>query len=604
MEKFVLVIGDYNKNQITNSAHLLKRREDEDIKYIYRDNYAFASVNNSNITHIDKAYKDIIIIGELEDYDSSIEYIKDLISKNDISGEAIHFDFKGDVIVLILDKIDKNYKIIVEPWFRRLVYYSYNWKKIIVSSEIKGIMGVDNAITDDLDEIGIESFIALNAVYGNRTLFKNIRIFNSGSIYNLMDNSWEQIGRYDYPDDYNYNLNFDKQADKIADLFRNKVNTLVEDGYHGLFLSGGLDSRLVLIAIDEENRSKITAVHIGNMNNSDSLMAKNLAVKADVEFYLHESNSDAILKYIETQVWATEGALFMGTSIIAEAVNMNPNIKYMDGNPGDLTLGGTWANKLSKYKVDAKNKYYKDGLILGEPIGKSSVKEKLIIELFGETKGRTALYNIYNLIQEDISAYSFVKHQTLALEYYALHNRVRRAVPHIISEYADFNRPFMDDDISRECIIVPIEIRKDREFQIKVMRVLNKELTDLLSTSVILVKKSRSLKEQLYIFSKSIIKKIPVISKLARKLIYSKIAKSKQDTYMPLNEWFHNNSEYQNFIVNNIESFKKRKILLDVSLDKLLKEQQLKLHDHSKTLANIVNLELILKMFKDNKSNQ
>ncbi len=65
------------------------------------------------------------------------------------------------------------------------------------------------------------------------------------------------------------------------------------------------------------------------------------------------------------------------------------------------------------------------------------------------------------VIQEDISIFDFTKNRMLAIEYYAMHNRVRRAMGSMVLEYTDFERPFMDDVISEECFRVPIKIRSD-----------------------------------------------------------------------------------------------------------------------------------------------
>jgi hypothetical protein len=204
------------------------------------------------------------------------------------------------------------------------------------------------------------------------------------------------------------------------------------------------------------------------------------------------------------------------------------DINFVDSNPGDLSLGGTWANKLSKHSVGPKNRYYKHGLVMGEPIGKSSVRESLIRKLFGNPE--SVLKSIYELIQEDIDVFDFYKNDALAMEYYAMHNRVRRAVPHVISDHVSFNRPFMDDEISESCLIVPIEIRNERQYQLKMMRYLDSKLSDLPSTSIKNVQKSKRLSDKIFQISKLIVKKIPLVSILGRKMLNVKIAKSTEDT--------------------------------------------------------------------------
>lgn len=88
----------------------------------------------------------------------------------------------------------------------------------------------------------------------------------------------------------------------------------------------------------------------------------------------------------------------------------------------------------------------------------------------------------------------------------------------------------MDDEISESCLIVPIEIRNERQYQLKVMRYLDSKLSDLPSTSIKNVQKSKRLSDKIFQISKLIVKKIPLVSILGRKMLNVKIAKSTEDT--------------------------------------------------------------------------
>jgi asparagine synthetase B (glutamine-hydrolysing) len=179
----------------------------------------------------------------------------------------------------------------------------------IIASEMKSILSLDKEIGKNIDKTGIISYISLNGVYGRRTLFEDINIFPSGSVNRLINDTWKKVGRYAYPEDYDYELDFEEHALKIATLFKNKLDELYKLGYKGLFLSGGLDSRLILSAYNPKYRSGITGIHIGNELNTDSKFAAMVGKEAGIKFKLFETRPEIIIKKAEEQAWATEGAL-------------------------------------------------------------------------------------------------------------------------------------------------------------------------------------------------------------------------------------------------------------------------------------------------------
>jgi hypothetical protein len=275
--------------------------------------------------------------------------------------------------------------------------------------------------------------------------------------------------------------------------------------------------------------------------------------------------------------------------------------EVVDGNPGDMTIGGTWAKKLSKYVVDSSLKYNSKGLVLGESIGRSSIDLEMVYKLFGRKKGKIMLHEIYKLIQDEINKFDFCYNDILKIEYYALNNRWRRATQNIIAEQRELEHPFMDDEIICASLYVPIAIRDSRKFQVSVLKLLNKKLANLPSTSLLFEKKKEAELSSISYKTKKILKRIPFMLNLGRtiKRRFLKPKSAKEDTYLPFSIWFKESIAFKEFIICNLENFKKRSLVPKENLSKLIHQQLSNTHNHIFTITKLVNLELILKQLHD-----
>ena len=596
MEKFILKLGSGSMQDLEPAIEVLKRRTDEDVEYFSCDGFILGVVKTprDNARAVENKLYYMVIIGDLSTPETDPQILDTLSNPG-----KIFTDFRGDAVVIVYDKENKITRIIVEPWFRRVVYHTKGTDSDLVGSEMKGLIALDRKLSQVLDMQAVYSYIAFNAVYGHRTLFEGINVLPSGSVNEFTNGLWQKTGRYNYIADYDYELDTETHKHRLAELFRNKVNELADKGYTALFLSGGLDSRLILAAYDRKYRDRIVAVHMGNQFSTDTKYARQTATTAGVKFHMYETNPEDIVKRAERQAWVTEGGLFLGTSILEAAIEGYTNMGYVDGNPGDLSLGGTWANKLSRHKVSKKNKYYSMGLVLGEPIGRDSIDERMIKRLFGDEKAEEIMVSLFTMIQEDISIFDFTKNHMLAIEYYAMHNRVRRAMGSMVLEYTDFERPFMDDVISEECFRVPIEIRSDRYYQLEVIRLLDADLASLPSTSMQYVEQATSTKSKVISLIKSTGKKIPALRALGRRVLNRRLASKPEDKYIRADTWLREDEVFREYIANHLNDFRERNIVNSEIIDKLMEEHMAKQFNHMKIFNKLVNLELVLKQFMD-----
>ena len=117
-------------------------------------------------------------------------------------------------------------------------------------SEIKALLAA--GVSADLDDAGLEDYLALRYVPAPRTLFRAVRQLPAGHKMVISDDRFEVQRWWRLRYDPKLTLTLAQAADDIEDLMRTAVERrLVSDVPLGCFLSGGLDSSTVLSFMSE-----------------------------------------------------------------------------------------------------------------------------------------------------------------------------------------------------------------------------------------------------------------------------------------------------------------------------------------------------------------
>ncbi len=163
-----------------------------------------------------------------------------------------------------------------------LKYYLDN-KTLIFASELKAIL--TQKISRELDLQAVDHFFGLEAVPEPLTGFKQIKKLPAGS-YLLLKNGRVVVKRY-WQLNFSEKLNF-SQAEWI-NLIKEKLIEavklrLVSDVPVGAFLSGGIDSSLVVALMNQLGQKEINTFSVGFEGGSDELpyartVAKKLATR-------------------------------------------------------------------------------------------------------------------------------------------------------------------------------------------------------------------------------------------------------------------------------------------------------------------------------------
>jgi len=253
---------------------------------------------------------------ELEFLDTCSRDVESIITLYEKVGLNLVKYVNGLFIIAIYDKRKRKFFIINDRYGFFPVYYSLNNKRLVFGSEIKAILK-DPTIHPTLNEEAIPEFLTFMYCLGTKTFFKGIELLPPASIltYDMKENKVQIEQYWDFSlNDQGRDINvyvkefqrFMKQAVKRATEDKEKI---------GLFLSGGMDSRIIA-GLAKETANKLITFTYGVKGCSEQVNARKVAEKLGVENIFLEIPSDFILKYAEKSVYRGEGIVSVRESYL------------------------------------------------------------------------------------------------------------------------------------------------------------------------------------------------------------------------------------------------------------------------------------------------
>ncbi len=149
------------------------------------------------------------------------------------------------------------------------LYYSDTSAAFILSSEIKGILAT-NLLTKTLNTNQIQHYLEFKHANSPETFYKDIQSVKPGHFIRIENNEWSEISFLPPLED---SIEFDKSkvVDQVETILKSALSRhLVADTDVGLFLSGGVDSTLLLALAKESTESTLPTFSISNKESEGS----------------------------------------------------------------------------------------------------------------------------------------------------------------------------------------------------------------------------------------------------------------------------------------------------------------------------------------------
>ena len=253
----------------------------------------------------------------------------------------------GAFVLLICDLKQRKVILANDRYGLMRAYYAVSNGGLLFAPEAKAILQ-DGAFKRELNTEALVAYLAFGEFWGDRTLFKEVNILPPASIltYGSGKLSVTQYWQFRYQPDRS--LSEREMAERVAEAFRRAVAVRMREPLrYGVSLSGGLDCRSVLAAIEPEKRREMATYSYGPPYCDQIPIARKVAEKCGTRHRFIELKPEIITDNAEQLVWLTDGRNHIEGSFL-HPVHRQARHEVdviFDGFVLDRTLGASHLNK-------------------------------------------------------------------------------------------------------------------------------------------------------------------------------------------------------------------------------------------------------------------
>jgi asparagine synthase (glutamine-hydrolysing) len=311
--------------------------EDESIIVVFNGeiyNYAKLASDLKARQHILKSRSDTEVINHLYE-----EYNTQCVDRLDGMFAFALFDRKRNRLFLARDRMG------IKPLF-----YAHKGKNIYFASEIKALL-LSSEISRQIDLESLDSYLTFGYIPGERTIFKDIKKLPPAS-HLVFENGKVTISSY-WSIDYlpKINLNENEISEHLDALFNAAVHKhLISDVPLGAFLSGGLDSSIIVALMNKVGGKQVSTFSLGYADGGKDELEYAAAVADHYgtnhrEFRIHPDMTGILPELL----WYLDEPFFDNSIIPTYYVSKfaRENVKaVLSGDGGDELFGGyEWARR-------------------------------------------------------------------------------------------------------------------------------------------------------------------------------------------------------------------------------------------------------------------
>ncbi|MBI3463899.1 MAG: asparagine synthetase B, partial [Planctomycetes bacterium] len=220
-------------------------------------------------------------------------------------GTAFFRRLNGFFAAAIWNKKQERLLLVNDRFGMKPLYYAALPGRLLFACDIKAILA-DPELPRQHNPKGIAQFFAFGHLFGEETLCEGVRVLPPASclVYDLRSGRWalERYWRFE-PDQRVAALGEAELLDRLDDAFYRAVQRrLTGPGQPGISLSGGLDSRTILGAIDHD-RVPVISVSMGMEGSVDHRAAQQMAAIANRRHHAYLLNTRFLSRFEEHLRW-------------------------------------------------------------------------------------------------------------------------------------------------------------------------------------------------------------------------------------------------------------------------------------------------------------
>lgn len=359
-------------------------------------------------------------------------------------------------------------------------YWSSDSWRFILSPEVKLCLAQE-WVSRDLDPLSLAEYFSFQCILGERTLYRAVQCFPAGSvgIFDLQSKRFS-VRAYNNCQEIvadPFKGSFQEATEVGSVLFKSVVSSMLSDRKrHGIYLSGGLDSRLILAASEPRSQDLHTFT-FGPKESPDQVYATRCASVAGTRhhsYFMDDGRWIAALAGKHTSL--TEGfhcLLHAHNLWRADEARQWIDVN-LNGHFGDLLLGGSYIHgpvySILPRLLQTFQSKWGSAFALPEEFEEAWELEpgfdsQRLIESF-----RNAFASYAGLpqpIATDLFALQF--HGRKQIQYYMVHNQ----------PYFESRVPFLDIELLKFIYSLPVDFRRQRRLQVAMLHRLDKKLAQI-----------------------------------------------------------------------------------------------------------------------------
>ena len=238
--------------------------------------------------------------------ESDTEVILELFQKYGIEGLS---KLKG-MFAIVLHNIETSETFVVRDRYgMKPLYYSIQKTGCLIASELRALLASDE-IPRKLNRVALEEYIETQTVCAPNTLIENVQLLEAGHYLHFTKNETEKHCYYRLLDDTSYELSDKKSSEELlrSTLRESVVQHMRSDVPFGAFLSGGIDSSLLVGLMREVRSEKINTFHISFEEEAfdERKYAQLVAKKFNTDHHEINLSADVFLQDIPAAVAAID----------------------------------------------------------------------------------------------------------------------------------------------------------------------------------------------------------------------------------------------------------------------------------------------------------